>query len=207
MPLADESGASPVYWWGRINTNGSGAVVDHSGGIIAPYLDAGLSERSVFECAAQPWGSYRAQPAGLTPAQPTSTYGYNGYGLCPPRTPGWNQQIGGQRWKRTDDVERPAELFVFADALLAGDPPRNCALLDPPLLFLPGSPPGWTENPFPTTCFRHGAGGGAAATARADGSSALVRAQAGWLMDPAQRIGSAGRENDPHYVQDWRRWR
>jgi prepilin-type N-terminal cleavage/methylation domain-containing protein len=205
MPLADENGAGEiVYWWGQINMSGSGAVVEHARGAIAPYLDGTLAERSVFECPAQPWGTYRAQPAGLSPAQPTSTYGYNGYGLCPPATPGWNQQIGTQRWKTVADVERPSELFVFADTLLAGSPPRNCALLDPPRLFSGGA---WTVNPFPTTCFRHSGGSGSACAAAADGSGRSHRAQPEWLTAPAQRIGSAGLENDPHYIQEWRRWR
>jgi prepilin-type N-terminal cleavage/methylation domain-containing protein len=202
MPLADEHAAGgTVYWWGQIGTSGDGGVVDHSRGQIAPYLDATLTERSVFECPAQPWGTYRAQPAGLLPAQPTSTYGYNGYGLCPPATPGWSLQIGTQRWKSIADIDRPSELFVFADTLLAGSPARNCALLDPPRLFSAGA---WSPNPFPTTCFRHT---GSTAAAGADGSARTRRAEPGWLTAPAQRIGSVGAENDPHYVQDWRRWR
>lgn len=207
MPLADEhTGGTVAYWWGRLDPS-AGRVL-HEGGIITPYLDSGLAERSVYECPSQPWGTYRPQPAGVAPpGRPTSTYGYNGYGLCPPMTPGWNRTIGAQRWKRLSDLERPSEVFVFADTLLAGNPPRNNALLDPPMLY--DGAGGWSANPSPTTAFRHAAAGspGAAATARGDGSALAVRAEPGWLTHPAARVGSAGTTNDPHYVPDWRRWR
>lgn len=208
MPLADEamgdgSGAI-VYWWGRYDP--ADGLVDHAAGFIAPYLNSPLAERSVFECPAQPWGTYRAQPVSAPGGgRPTSTYGYNGYGLCPPKTPGWNTTIGSQRWKRVGDLERPSDLFVFADAMLPGSPPRNCALLDPPMLYKGYGE--WSPNPSPTTAFRHGAGSGAAAAARADGSAAMAAARPEWLTHPDLRIGSAGASNDPHYVPDWRRWR
>jgi hypothetical protein len=176
--------------------------VQHERGFLSPYLDAGLHERSVYECPSQPWGSYRAQPSGLSPAQPTSTYGYNGYYLSPPMTPGWNSQIGTQRWKTLADLERPAELFVFADTLLDGTPPRNNALLDPPELFSNGT---WTTNDSPTTCFRHG--GRCACAVRADGSAGAYRAEPGWIVGQRSFTGSVEMKNAPHYVPDWARWR
>jgi prepilin-type N-terminal cleavage/methylation domain-containing protein len=207
MPAGDERAASPdiLYWWGAVT---AAPAIDHARGFLFPYLDAPLAERSVCECPCQPWGSYRAQPIAIPPpGSPTSTYGYNGYYLCPPMTPGWNQSIGRQPWKRLGDLERPTDLLVFADTLLPGTPPRNDALLDPPMLFSPGA--GWTDHDSPTTCFRHllTRAGGSAAAARADGSARLTRAEPGWLIAPDQRIGSLGRTNDPHYVPDWRRWR
>ncbi len=202
MPLAAAAGAAPVYWWGAITSGGPGPVVEHARGFLSPYLDSGLSLGSVYECPAQPWGTYRAQPAGLSPSQPTSTYGYNGYYLSPAMTPGWNTVIGGQRWKRTSDIERPESLFVFADTLLDGEPPRNCALLDPPELFHGG---GWEPNPSPTTCFRHA--GASASAARADGSAGVYAAAAGWVITPRSRTGSVGVTNGPHYIPDWTRWR
>lgn len=204
MPLADEVGESPdvVYWWGAVES-GPPVRVEHGRGFLTPYLDSGLHERSVYECPAQPWGTYRPQPAAAPlPGAPTSTYGYNGYYLCPPMTPGWNASIGTRPWRRLGEIERPEALFVFGDTLMGhGGAARNNALLDPPMLFGGG---GWSVNPSPTTCFRHD---GAAATARADGSARAVRAERGWLVEPALRIGSAGTTNDPHYVPDWRRWR
>lgn len=205
MPLADDhQGGQTIYWWGSV-VYSPWAHVEHERGFVWPYLDATLAERSAYECPAQPWGSYRPQPAGIpAPGQPTSTYGYNGYGLCPPMTPGWNLQIGRQRWKRISDLERPCDLFVFADTLLPGSTPSNNALLDPPMLF-DGS--GWSPNLSPTTCFRHAGPPGSAATARADGAARMTPARPEWLISTSPRIGSADTVNDPHYVEDWRRWR
>jgi hypothetical protein len=120
-------------------------------------------------------------------------------------TPGWSYQIGAQPWKRISDIERPTEVLVFADTLLEGNPARNNALLDPPKLYSGGGQ--WATNPFPTTCFRHGRGAGAAAGSRADGSARADKAEPAWLTSPTLRIGSVGLQNDPHYVPDWKRWR
>jgi prepilin-type N-terminal cleavage/methylation domain-containing protein len=201
MPLADQSDPSRiVYWWGAVMWQGG--TVDHAQGPIAPYLETTPGERSVFECPAQPWGSYKPQPGSFPSAPPTSTYGYNGYYLCPPMTPGWSATISGQKWKTMADVERPSDLLVFADTLLAGLPPRNNALLDPPMLYQGSG--SWTANPSPTTCFRHS---DTAAGARADGSVRAERADPAWLTDAALRVGSIGTANDPRYVPDWKHWR
>jgi hypothetical protein len=197
MPLAYTDreltgGGDRVYWWGS-DGSASGRV-DHAAGFLSPYLDASLHENSVYECPAQPWGSYRPQGTARTI---TSTYGYNGYYLSPAATPGHAAWIGHRPWRRVSGVTRPTDLFVFADTLIAGDPPRNNALLDPPMLFSGG---GWTANAFPTTCFRHPA----AMTGRADGGVRAARAEASWLTAPG--IGSVGATNDPHYVPDWRGW-
>ncbi len=201
MPLADDRDPSRiVYWWGAVIW--ATATVDHAAGPLAPYLDSRPGERTVFECPAQPWGSYKPQPTSLPSAPATSTYGYNGYYLSPSMTPGWNTTIGAQRWKTIADIERPSDLLVFADTLLAGTPARNNALLDPPMLYQGSG--AWTPNLSPTTCFRHAA---AAAGARADGSARAERADPAWLTDAAHRIGSIGTANDPRYVPDWRAWR
>jgi prepilin-type N-terminal cleavage/methylation domain-containing protein len=206
MPLANEQGPFPVYWWGALAPGGPGPAVAHERGFLMPYLDASLAEHSVLECPAQPWGTYRPQPAGLIPPQPTSTYGYNGYYLCLPSTPGWNLQVQGQRWKTLADIEQPTGLFVFGDTLLDGSPAQNCALLDPPELFASGA---WIQNSSPTTAFRHGGRRsiGSAAAARADGSAGSYAARPEWLTSPGNRIGSVGMKNDPHYIPDWKRWR
>jgi hypothetical protein len=152
----------------------------------------------VWECPAQPWGSYRAQ--GAT-GEATSTYGYNGYYLSPAKTPGWGPAIGWRPWRTIAAVERPTDLFVFADTLIAGTPARNDALLDPPMLWSPGS--GWAVNGYPTTAFRHA--GRAEATA-ADGSVRGWMGAQAWLTDPGLGIGSVGVEPGPHYIPDWEGW-
>lgn len=210
MPLAywsfeDIGTGEQVFWWG---THGTLSIPpDHSRGFLAPYLDAALSVRSVFECPCQPWGSYSPQGPSRTV---TSTYGYNGYYFSPAKTPGWGETIGFRPWRRTGDVQRPSDLYVFADTLLPGGspsaPPSNTALLDPPRLYSPG--PSWEANAFATTAFRHGrarSGPGVANAARADGG---VRSAApACVVDTRAAIGSATTENDPAYVPDWRSWR
>lgn len=208
MPLAEESEGGMIYWWGEVRAGSQGLEVIHERGFLSPYLEASLHIRSVYECAAQPWGTYRPQPLGSPPpGVPTSTYGYNGYYLTPPRTPGWSAHIR-QPWKRLTDLSRPSELFNFADTLLPGSPPMlpmNNALLDPPMLFSSGN---WVVNESPTTAFRHGGSRNRVViTARGDGSASATAAQSTWLVHPAQGIGSVGVSNGPHYVPDWMRWR
>lgn len=209
MPLAyweaaDIGGGGPVYWWGA--SGGVALEVDAQRGFIAPYLGATVARSSVFECPSQPWGTYVAQ-GGFS--QPTSTYGYNGYYLSPSRTPGWGSQIAHRPWRRLFEVGRPSDLFVFADAMLGTNPLRNCALLDPPMLW-DGS--GWSVNEYPTTAFRHGAGRGrpgSTTTARADGSAHAVLARREWVLHWTGvfgGLGSVGFANDPHYVPDAGEW-
>lgn len=208
MPLEIDGAGELVYWWGAVSL-ADGSVTPERGH-LTPYLASDLAERSVYECPLQAWGTYRAQPISAPqPGHPTSTYGYNGYYLCPAGTPGWRGQIGAQRWKALADIDRPSELFVFADTLLSGSPPINNALLDPPMLFSSGD---WSPNLSPTTCFRHArargtAPSGAACTAHADGSASPYRCDPAWLTDPRLLIGSVGLANDPHYVPDWKGWR
>jgi prepilin-type N-terminal cleavage/methylation domain-containing protein len=201
MPLAytdaeDIGEGDGIFWWG---TDGSiTGAVDHDRGFLAPYLDGGLGAGTVYECPGQPWGSYRAQ--GAT-GEPTSTYGYNGYYLSPAKTPGWGAAIGHRPWQTMASIHGPSEVLVFADTLIAGQPARNDALLDPPLLWSPWG--GWEEHPYPTTCFRHR---GAAAGFRADGSVAAHPSRPEWLTDAGLKIGSIGRDPGPWYVPDWESW-
>lgn len=219
MPLAywrtQEVGSGPqVFWWGTHGT--STTPPDFGRGFLAPYLDTALADGSVFECASQPWGSYRPQGPSRSI---TSTYGYNGYYLSPLHTPGWGGTIGTRPWRRVGEVLQPSTLLVFADALLpalgAGQQVRNTALLDPPMLWTGTE---WTVNASSTTAFRHGRrvpGGatsagqtlGLANAAHADGSARAYRAEGSWLTHPSQGIGSVGGlENGPHYVPDWQAW-
>jgi len=211
MPLAGGggTGSDTRYWWG---TDGRlSGTVDHAAGYVAPYLDSTLHEGSVYECPAQPWGSYQPQ---TSTGEITSTYGYNGYYLAPRSTPGWNGTIGDQAWKRAGDIRDPAALLVFADTLLAGQTPSNDALLDPPMIYRGGGR--WRENPYPTTAFRHGVDGlGSAVAVHAEGSARAYRAQPEWIPRrmgdylelSGVAIGSIGTTNDPHYVPDWESWR
>ena len=201
---ADIGTGEQVFWFGTHGTSTS--PPDHSRGFLMAYLDSGLSARSVLECAAQPWGSYRAQ--GPYTAEningrgwPTSTYGYNGYYLSPEKTPGWSQTIGHRPWRRLFEIERPEALFVFADAMLPTSTLRNSALLDPPRLFQNGD---WVPNPTPTTSFRHS---GITNTAGADGSVRSIRAEPSDLVYANARIGSAGTDPALHYVPDAAAWR
>ncbi len=204
MPLAywstQDIGTGPaIYWWG---TNQAGEV-DQSRGFLTPYLTASLGIRSVYECPAQPWGTYRPQGAAK---RPTSTYGYNGYYLSPAKTPGWGQEIEFRPWRRIFEIARPSDLLVFADTLLPGSPVSNTALLDPPMLF-DGS--GWTSNESPTTAFRHSRQEGMLGTcvlSHADGAVSAVRGNPNWAIVSSSYISSIGITNDPCYVPDWKCW-
>ena len=79
--------------------------------------------------------------------------------------------------------------------------PHNNALLDPPLLYQGAGR--WARNTVPTTSFRHD---DRTVIAFADGHAEAVRAKQGDTVSERFRIGSVGRENDPHYVPDWRDW-
>jgi prepilin-type N-terminal cleavage/methylation domain-containing protein/prepilin-type processing-associated H-X9-DG protein len=200
MPLAYTAAAiigdgPPIYWWG---TNDDGAV-DHTCGFVWPYLRSELRAGGVYECPDQPWGAYIPQGAARAV---TSTYGYNGYFLCPPHTPGWCYSIGDRPWQNLDTLGHPQRLFVFADTAidLGQSRPQNDALLDPPYLYTPG---GWTRNSSPTTCFRHA---GRAVVVLADGHAAAFDPQGGRITSPRFDIGSVGADNGPYYVPNWRDW-
>ncbi len=203
VPLAywsieDIGDGEQIFWFGSHGTRST--PPDPTRGFLAPYLDGPrLGQGSVFECPAQPWGSYRPQGPHRSS---TTTYGYNGYYLSPAKTPGWGETIGFRPWRRLADIERPSELLVFADTLLATDTHvSNTALLDPPMLFT-GTV--WSENPYPTTAFRHAR---RASTLRADGSAALMRAHGPASALSPILVSSVTDQPGPWYVPDWTRWR
>ena len=216
MPLAywsvqDVGSSQQVFWWGTHGTSVEPPAYD--AGFIAPYLADSLRDGSVFECPAQPWGTYRPQGPSRTV---TSTYGYNGYYLSPSKTPGWAYSIEHRPWQRVSNIRRPTELMVFADTLMpayGNGTPRNNALLDPPLLFSRSGGGKWSKNQSPTTAFRHKRGrsgaGGSTVTALADGHVESISADPAWLTHPEQAVGSVGgaTTNGPRYVPDWDRWR
>lgn len=200
MPLAytDSSvlaGGDPIYWWGASGSDG----VDHTRGFTWPYLRSDLRSAGLYECPEQPVGSYQAQGASQAI---TSTYGYNGYYLSPPHTPGWSASIGRRPWQMVDTLRSPQSIFAFADtALDVGlDQPKNCALLDPPSLF---SNRRWRRNDSPTTSFRHA---GRTIAVCADGHASAYGLEGGRMASPRFQIGSVGLQNGPHYVPDWREW-
>jgi len=201
MPaMSNEGDSSRVYWWGAEvadNDEGRPVRVDRSRGLLAATL--GHSADDVFECPSQPWQSYT--PQGQSRTEPTSTYGYNAYGLCPPSS-GY-AAVRTQRWLRVDQIGRPASQAVFADAMIRLGPRlHNSTLLDPPKLF--DSRGRWQTNRSPTTSFRHGGRGTTrTAVATADGGAA-THEPAGDLTK--NRLGSLSDGVGPWYVQDARRW-
>ncbi|MGB0715786.1 MAG: type II secretion system protein [Phycisphaerae bacterium] len=211
MPLAYTSPsiigtADPIYWWGSSGISG----VDHTTGFVALYLSSDLRAGGVYECPDQPWGSYK--PQGATQQSATSTYGYNGYYLCPPHAPGWNFQIGHRPWQRLERVRNPARVFAFGDTMLGWQSGlQNNALLDPPRLF---QSPLWKLNTSPTTSFRHR---GRTQMVHCDGSVQSHLPGDGKPDEDSNpklrqlwskhKVGSVGKVNDPHYVPDWRDWR
>ncbi len=197
MPLAHWRVWPVIYWWG-----GNTDPVDYEAGFIYPYLRTKPQPGGVLECPEQPWGSYIPQGPGN---RATSTYGYNGYYLCPDGTPGWAWQIGHRPWRTITSVEAPSEVFMFADTLLdwsvnQGTVVSNNALLDPGYLYAAGR---WTMNRCPTLCFRHH---DKANVFFVDGHAKAIGTENGFIASPPAHIGHSGETNAPHYVPDWEEW-
>lgn len=195
LPLAYTDTATPTFWWGKDDLGG----VDPTFGFVWPYLRSDLRAAGIYECPSQPQGSYDAQQgqAGVI----TSTYGYNGYYLSPRYTPGWSTNIGHRPWQRLETIRQPARVMAFADTMIDMDGElRNCALLDPPMLYSRGA---WRQNPHPTTIFRHER---RAAAVLADGHAEDFSSARGRITSPQFGIGSVSSEPDPLYVPDWREW-
>jgi prepilin-type N-terminal cleavage/methylation domain-containing protein len=195
MPPAYPDDWPVTYWWGTDNESG----VDHTRGFTYSYLDSDLRERSVYECPNQPQGSYTIQQG--TSGQVTSTYGYNGYFLCPPLTPGWGPWIRKRPWQVLDTMPETQRVFVFADTMIDwGGELKNAVLLDPPFTFRRR---GWNLNPFPTSSFRHEL---LTIAVFGDGHAAPRPLAGGRITSAEFAIGYAGEDNAPHYVPDWRDW-
>lgn len=194
LPAAHSGEMAPTYWWGQEDQG----EIDFTRGAMWPYLKSETKQGGLYECPSQPWGSYEPQGVG---GAVTSTYGYNGYFLSPPATPGWSWAIGHRPWVTLDHLDRSSEVFAFADTLLRWGPQtQNTVLLDPPWIFQAG---GWHENLFPTTAFRHR---GKALVTHVDGHVAPHGPGRGKVSDGEPLIGSVGDENGPHYIPDWRDW-
>jgi len=203
LPPAYEPGKA-IHWWGKKLSSG----IDHTKGFVWPYLQSELRKKSVYECPAQRFGSYELQAKPPSeqddPKWITSTYGYNGYYLCPPKSAWWN--IRKRPWQRITTVIKPAEVIAFADTLidldLTGKNPiiKNTALLDPPYLYKAS---GWEKNPCPTTCFRHNK---RTNVLFVDGHCRSMSLEGGEYSHPESKIGSVGKNNAPHYIPDYLRW-
>lgn len=192
-----------TFWWGRLNPDG----VDHTQGLVWPYLASELRERGVYECPAQAYGTYRLQGKPFNepdaPRWLTSTYGYNGYFLSPSRS-GWSG-IGLRPWQKICTIKRSDQVLAFADTLLSWDltgkrlQVSNTALLDPPYLYNGQT---WQKNPSPTTSFRH--------SDRTDGVFTDGHCESLVSEEPyvhrLARIGSIGTSNAPHYIPDYLDW-
>ncbi len=200
--LAD--GQDRIYWYGA--EEAVTRTLAHDRGTLTPYLDATTGDRSVYECTAQPPGTYAEQGQFGTF---TSTYGYNAYALAPPTT-GYFDLIN-QRWMRTTDIARPSAQLVFADTLIAfgSNLPTNSALLDPPMLY--SRTRGWRINQSPTTAFRHGKSNTTplanAFGARADTSVTSMTHDPNAITNQPFSIGSISTTNDPAYIQNWQHWK
>ena len=193
-----------TYWWGRKLTTG----IDHKKGFIWPCLRNELAENSVFECPSQKYGTYRLQ--GKPPSEPddlkwiTSTYGYNGYYLSPPKSP-W-QNIRHRPWQKEETVKTPASVIAFADTMLSrtndGRSLENNAMVDPPQI-LSADKTQWQLNHFPTTSFRHN---GKVNIVFVDGHCFSTGIEEGQYTDPYARIGSIIQSNAPYYIPDEESW-
>ena len=194
---------SETHWWGQKLPDG----IDHTKGFVWPYLQSKLEKKSVYECPSQPYGSYNLQAkhpdAPDDPKWITSTYGYNGYYLCPEKT-AW-PNISHRNWQKITNVTNPTKVFMFADTLLDRDTTgmspnvENNALLDPPYLHTTA---GWRKNDFPTTCFRHNEKTNVVFT---DGHCRSMKLEDGEYTQPKSKIGSVGGTN-AYYVPDYENW-
>ncbi|HUW33170.1 MAG TPA: H-X9-DG-CTERM domain-containing protein [Planctomycetota bacterium] len=182
------------YWWGR-NSN----PPDYESGFLAPYLGTAGKEGDVYQCPAQPPGTYRQEGATK---MPTTTYGYNGYFLCPEATPGYADRIKQRPWQTFQSLENPSHLFMFADTLLEWGKGKvtNTSFLDPPFLYSRG---GWSINRTTTLCFRHS---GSANVCFADGHVEAVSTSNATILSQESQTGYVGASNAPHYVPDWEQW-
>jgi prepilin-type N-terminal cleavage/methylation domain-containing protein/prepilin-type processing-associated H-X9-DG protein len=197
-----------IYWWGGVEPNG----IDHKAGFVWPYIQSELKKNSVYECPAQRYGSYGLQgkPPGEQddPKWITSTYGYNGYYLCPPQS-GWDDDsnIKDRPWQKITTVISPKDVFAFADTLIdmsGSGQTFNTFLLDPPYKYVPKNyGNSWPKNPWPTTCFRHN---DRANVVFVDGHCASMGLDGAEYTSPKTKIGSVGVSNAPHYVPNYQQW-
>jgi prepilin-type N-terminal cleavage/methylation domain-containing protein/prepilin-type processing-associated H-X9-DG protein len=174
-----------TYFWG--------SAADPVDPLASPFLKAYNGSLSTLWCPKQAWGDY--VPQGNV-SEPTTNYGYNAWCLDPPAWGRTNSAGLPMRPKKRNDINRPNELFVFADSAMYWAPGgvgvmQNSTHLEP----LTGTP-----MQTPTTHFRHG---GRANALCVDGSADSYGSE-GWVFKGAYKtvkLGFVGTKNQPHYDQ------
>ena len=184
VTLSKSGGGLTSYFWGS-----AGDPVDPS---ASPFLKETSTPLASLWCPEQAWGSYVPQ---ASVSQPTTTYGYNAWCLAPPP---WSKKCmkGPLKPKKLHDINKPEELFVFADSAMYWAPGgvsilQNSAYLEPV-----------TGNfaQTPTTHFRHDGRANALTVSGAVGSYNSD----GWKFEgkyKSAKLGFVGTKNDPHYDQ------
>lgn len=200
MPSAMQQ--TKLYWWGKILLD----KIDHKAGFVWPYLKSELAPKSVYECPSQSFGSYTMQGAPTGSNDPkwiTSTYGYNGYFLCPSES-GWSELSNFTNlWQKIIKINTPAKVLVFADTLInLKSGIENNYSLDPPLIYKISNGT-WIKNSSPTTCFRHNDKTNAIFV---DGHCEQMTTKGAAYTSPAAKIGSIGTSNAPYYVPNYLQW-
>jgi hypothetical protein len=129
-------------------------------------------------------------------SEPTTTYGYNAWCLDPAFW--WRTDADGEVMprKRSVNLGRAGELFVFADAAnfntwTGNGVFQNSTSLDPPQF-------PWGPNGTATTHFRHHLHANALC---ADGHAEPFDREGGRMPTPEHQLGFVGDENAPHYDQ------
>ncbi|MBS3734217.1 MAG: prepilin-type N-terminal cleavage/methylation domain-containing protein [Phycisphaerae bacterium] len=176
-----------TYFWGTATV-----PVDRAPSGLMQYCDGKVG---YLLCPSMRWGQYVPQ-GGVD--EPTTTYGYNAWCLDPAYWGRRDDEGDPLSRKRAHDLNRPSDLFVFADAAMYWSPAgvpifQNSTSLDPPTL---GS---WGANDTPTTHFRHDGRAGALC---ADGHAATFDPAGGRMPVPERNLGFVGETNVPHYGQD-----
>ena len=172
------------YFWGT--------PTDPVNKAVSPLLKYTDRQLGSFWCPSLPWGSYVPQ-GGVN--EPTTTYGYNAWCLDPAL---WGRKDPAGKpmpRKKTGDLSRPDQLFVFADSAMywapAGVPIlQNSTSLDPVTLGR------WGTNFTPTTQFRHN---DKAQALCADGHGEAFGPEDGRIFIKKHKLGFVGAANAPHY--------
>jgi len=164
-----------TYFWGTATR-----PVDPDASPFMEHLDGQLAS---LWCPSLPWGSYVPQ-GGVD--EPTTCYGYNAFYLAGMFDP--------SKRKRSTDIPRPTELFVFNDSALHWAPAgisitQNSTYLEP----VTGN---WV--PQPTSHFRHD---GKTQSLCADGHAGAFGLEGGSMRVEELNLSFVGTRNDPHYAQ------
>ncbi len=170
-----------IYFWGSATNPVNPAP--------SPLLD--YINRESLLCPSLRWDNLVPQ-AGII--EPTTTYGYNAGTLDPNYMTRDGDVDLVVAATKNFAINKPADLFVFADSGLywapAGTPIfQNSSYLEPPV---PGA--GWVVTP--TNHFRHD---GRSNALCADGHARSFKPGPGGLLYPQRNLGFVGTTNDPHY--------